>query len=244
MLSFGASVVYDTDVALVHTRGAWLNDAIITLWFELLTARAGRNDVLLLHPATAFVAAYEEDVADRFAALSSLRLHERRRVLVPVCDASPSTTPCNGSHWTLLVLEREKEDCSDITAVHFDSMTRRGDLCANDGAASRIAEHLIPLMVAPTTSTGYAACDSRSTMDVHDRVTLVPGKGGYQSDGFSCGVFMLLTAHLLLLTSEGATGDYSGNVTQSAVNMYRDTIRDDIDALISAYRPRDSVLIK
>jgi hypothetical protein len=60
LLSYKSVCLYKEDADLLQ-EGQWLNDIIITFWLEVLENRVGGgNNILFMHPATAFMLRFEK----------------------------------------------------------------------------------------------------------------------------------------------------------------------------------------
>ena len=124
IVSFHSAVLYQRDVDILRSPRSWLNDALITFWFEHLVNEVHRDcdKVALVHCAAVMLARFEDDEDDRLAAMRPLRLHEKELVIIPINDSDDVTAVASGSHWATLVWDRTRRQ-----ALLFDSgqMDRR-----------------------------------------------------------------------------------------------------------------------
>lgn len=179
-VSIGAAALYDDDMQLLRSPSAWLNDAVITLWMEHLAASAPPPRVALVHCAAVALARFEDDDADRAAALAPLRLHEAALVLLPVNDCADPTAVAGGSHWALLAFDRARHDEVRL----FDS----GHLDVR--AARDVWARFWPLIAAPSPSSGQAARPPPPRIS--------DGGCAKQADVHSCGVYVCAVAGALV----------------------------------------------
>jgi len=99
-----------------------------------------RELVLLMDPATAFWLTLQKDPKDTDEATRELKLRERRLVLCPVNDSRDGAHADTGTHWGLLVWERQSGEDALGRFTYYDSGFYRGDCHQQASAlASRLA---------------------------------------------------------------------------------------------------------
>ena len=139
LLTFHDSTIYRSDLRLFRD-GQWLNDHAILFcyeYFHFVGVMAGsetplKNDnVLFVHPANTMLLQYgdEEDFENL---IRSLELKKRELIFIPVNNDTGGM--CDGSHWSVLVYEAQKN-----RFISFDSM---GKNSATKGAAISIFKNL------------------------------------------------------------------------------------------------------
>ncbi len=175
VLSFGDIVLRGRDVASL--RGSnWLNDNVISFYFEWLESRCQRVSVRLLHTsAVQLVSSLPEP--DSRGVVQSMGLAASDLVLAAVNDGSgePFAECEAGSHWSLLALFGN-------TFFHFDSLPH----CPNKRHAVRLAGRL---------ARGMAGEGLVSFKDVGE-------KAPRQENGNDCGVYVLATAEAIVAALE------------------------------------------
>ena len=173
-MSYKSVLLYPEDVSLLASPSAWLNDACLAFAYELLTHEvlSGTVGVVCVQPCVVSLALWEEDAADRAAALAPLALPVARLVLMPLVHGSDPLTPASGGHWSLLAFVREGDA---VRAMHFDSG-------CGDAAACRVARAAWARMWPLVHGEGRGALPP--TPPIAD------GGCPKQRDDASCGVFV------------------------------------------------------
>lgn len=123
VLSFHDVLIRQSDFNCLDSPSGWLNDIIISFWFEYLAKdlfEKYSRHLFVLYPEISQVLKSSLDTSEiKFIiestgindSLSSLKL-----ILVPVNDMSASSSSVGGSHWSLLAYSPQKK-----LALHFDS---------------------------------------------------------------------------------------------------------------------------
>ncbi|GAB0091039.1 sentrin-specific protease 8 [Sergentomyia squamirostris] len=163
VLSFHESLLRESDVDLL--RGPhWLNDQIISFYFEYLerVALPDANNLLFVSPeVTQCLKIVSSAEADAF--LAPLNAQEKKIIFFALNDNENNTA--GGSHWSLLVLSRPED-----TFYHFDSSGR-----SNCASSRYFCNHLrVPL-----------ACR---------RAQLVQEECLQQTNCYDCGLHLICTA--------------------------------------------------
>jgi len=172
----------------------WLSDASITYVYEhimkcselLGLSNEGLDklpdDILLIDAATTFWLAMQTRQSVVKDMIAPLRLEERKLVLCPLNNSRDRINADGGSHWGLLVWDRREigtlvERCTEEAAsvgrfFYYDSGHFRG-LCQSQ--ADRVASRL-----------------------VGQRVRTILGDNAFQSNGYDCGMYVLMFTAIVI----------------------------------------------
>lgn len=168
MLSFHNIVLRQSDVQLL-SGPHWLNDTIISFYFEYLEKVIFNkvNELLFVSPeVTQCIKMVQTEEIKIF--LDPLGINQKQFVFFPLNDNdSPDTA--GGSHWSLLVYSKPES-----SFFHFDS-----SCVSNHNAAWEFASHLIPYL----TQTG--------SINFADKECL------QQTNGYDCGIHVLCNVQRL-----------------------------------------------
>ncbi|KAK9836931.1 hypothetical protein WJX81_000421 [Elliptochloris bilobata] len=168
VLDYHDVLLYDSDLGLLEDE-EWLNDQVISFYFEYLSREKSRSCGFTFVPgATTFllINAGSEDAA---AVVEALQLKEQKVIFLAVNDNPDVSTACGGSHWSLLVL-----DLNSSEARHYDSA--RG---ANAGVAAELLQKL------------------QAALRLDAGAKLVTAASPQQQNGYDCGVYVLAMADLI-----------------------------------------------
>lgn len=135
VLSFHSILLHQSDIHLLNGP-YWLNDTIISFYFEYLEKKTFKNakELLFVSPeVTQCIKMVQEDEIATF--LEPLEISKKQFVFFALND---NDTPdmAGGSHWSLLVYSKP-EACF----YHLDS-----SYVSNHKAAWELASHLIPYL--------------------------------------------------------------------------------------------------
>ncbi|KAG5681976.1 hypothetical protein PVAND_011375 [Polypedilum vanderplanki] len=128
ILSYQDSCLYESDVALLKTKSSWLNDKIITFYFEYLENEVYKNDEILFLgcETTQAIKMLKDPVEINSIFLDHLNVFRRDFIIFPLNN--------NNSHWSLLVYSKPENKF-----FHFDSIRNSNyDVC-NDFVKIMIA---------------------------------------------------------------------------------------------------------
>lgn len=134
VLNYGDSLLRKRDVDLLLSSSSWLNDVLISFYFEYV-ADQRRNEekenVVLVNSCTAQCVKLS---GGSEYLLEPLRNESTRFMIFPLndCDSLSFDETQGGSHWSLLVLDLEEKHI-----YHFDSMGT-----SNTSAAKLFKENL------------------------------------------------------------------------------------------------------
>jgi len=175
VLSYHDTLLRNSDIALL-ADGQWLNDNIISFWFEYLENELYRDvasQITFLTPQVAHLiksATEHRSLAqDVEMILESMNLSCKKLVLLPINNQSTSAMQIGGSHWSLLVFDLDKH-CFN----HFDS---------SSGSGNRHHAEQVANIVKPFTSL---------TQEL--KVSVLETPCSQQKNGYDCGVHVLLNA--------------------------------------------------
>lgn len=209
ILNYHDAVIYGSDLRLLTSSTAWLNDACVHFqmtrlsrkrsaekqeqhFFDQSSVACGEGrTVLFMDPAVVSFLMHqctdEEDMADLNSGLS---LHSRSKIFVPVNDnnaasASAFQTPGGGSHWSLLVVQLGHSGCSRMY-FHFDSARGHNERAAR-AVADKIGQVLDVALSSHTSTSELVECRTPQQINGHD-----------------CGLFMLAIADALSSPSSRA----------------------------------------
>ncbi|XP_026725971.1 sentrin-specific protease 8 isoform X1 [Trichoplusia ni] len=165
VLSFHDILLHQSDVALLDGP-YWLNDTIISFYFEYLEKKIFRTakELLFVSPeVTQCIKMVQTEEIKTF--LEPLGISRKQFVFFPLND---NDTPdvAGGSHWSLLVYSKP-----EVSFFHFDS-----SYVTNHNAAWDFASHLIPYL----TSIGSINYVDKECMQ--------------QGNGYDCGVHVICNA--------------------------------------------------
>jgi len=172
VLSYGDSLLRTRDVMLLQTPN-WLNDNIIGFAFEFFSksmSDALSERVVFIAPEVTQLIKLGELPLEIF--LEPLNLIEKDYLFLAINDQK-DCDEAGGSHWSLLFYSR-----SDSSYLHFDSSSG-----SNFSDAQKVAKKIHPFLDPSVTFPGVNE-----------------GKGGRQSNGYDCGMFLILHAEALLET--------------------------------------------
>ncbi|KAF9799652.1 hypothetical protein SFRURICE_014626 [Spodoptera frugiperda] len=190
VLSFHSILLHQSDIHLLNGP-YWLNDTIISFYFEYLEKKTFKNakELLFVSPeVTQCIKMVQEDEIATF--LEPLEISKKQFVFFALND---NDTPdmAGGSHWSLLVYSKP-EACF----YHLDS-----SYVSNHKAAWELASHLIPYL-------------SKGNINFVTKDCL------QQSNGYDCGVYVLCNAERLAhhahLTGQIASCEMLDKISPSA----------------------------
>jgi len=181
-VALGDAVLYDSDLALLQSPTAWLNDHCVLFWQQYLSLK--KYDTLdgvveMLQPAAAFMLQFldAESLLENTADNVYLKLQKSRVVVVPVVSDAQADDG-GGSHWTLLVCTPSSPSIMWL----FDS-AMSGTNSSIPAAVSSTAR-VLAQVVSPGAE--YAAPNI-------ERVSSTP----QQHNSFDCGVFVCSNAEAI-----------------------------------------------
>ncbi|KAF5842579.1 hypothetical protein DUNSADRAFT_6429 [Dunaliella salina] len=178
VLNYGDSCLRKGDVDLL-THGQWLNDQIISFWFEYL-ARDKYKDLidshraLLVPPSLAFILA-SMGPQEGSMLLEPMKANQAQVAVFAINDSNDLHAPNSGFHWTVLAFER-----ASGTFRHYDSAS---------GCSSASAQAARRTVLATKDALGVPA----SSPDDIVEVQAMPR----QQNGFDCGVFASCVTDML-----------------------------------------------
>ncbi|KAJ2849230.1 hypothetical protein IWW36_002782 [Coemansia brasiliensis] len=167
LFSYHSSTVYRSDAQSLRD-GQWLNDSILSFYFEYIRFEILKSDmsVLLLKPAQVQLLQIENGGEE--AALPP-NMHRMNFIMVPIGS---------GTHWSLLVFARHAQQPAEFH--YFDSMAN-----ANYHLALNIKRKLEKVLQRHT--------DGQQTHPLPMATHSCP----QQENSYDCGIFVVLFADLL-----------------------------------------------
>ncbi|XP_057781725.1 NEDD8-specific protease 1 [Salvia miltiorrhiza] len=115
ILSYNDVVLRRSDLDILSGR-YFLNDRIIEFYFSYLTSCYPSEDILLVPPSISFWIKECPDSASLKDFVEPLHLSTKKLIIFPINDNEDVTRAEGGSHWSLLVFERDTN-----AFVHHDS---------------------------------------------------------------------------------------------------------------------------
>jgi Ulp1 family protease len=176
VLNYNDAVIYGSDLALVQSRSAWLNDACINFFFELTKQRVGKSiPVTFMDPSVVSFFVHqciEEDEIKEFVDGASFPV--TGKMFIPVNDSMVQSTAWHtrgGSHWSLLLVAKSNKE---VQFWHFDSVGNSGNMKAAEEIAGKLGTN----------------CFDISSPTVVQAITPP------QTNGYDCGIHMLAAVQI------------------------------------------------
>ncbi|XP_048139224.1 NEDD8-specific protease 1 [Rhodamnia argentea] len=151
----------------------FLNDRVIEFYFSYLSSCYPSPDILLVPPSIAFWIANCPDVDGLKDFVEPLDLPGKKLVIFPVNDNENVGLAEGGSHWSLLVFEREAG-----VFVHHDS---------SGGMNSQYAKRLYEVLVRFVNGSNSAS----------DAKFIQCSSSPQQLNGYDCGLFVIASARVI-----------------------------------------------
>lgn len=131
VLSYEDSLIRQSDLMLIQNND-WINDSIITFWFEYLSHemfRDAESRVSFISPeVTQLIKSadshYSTTESVVTSLLESMSLTEKTLILMPLNDHSSRSMTAGGSHWTLIAIIRNTDHYKrdNFSFFHLDSL--------------------------------------------------------------------------------------------------------------------------
>ncbi|XP_071540551.1 sentrin-specific protease 8-like [Panulirus ornatus] len=196
ILSYHDCLIHESDLRLLEGRN-WLNDSLISFWFEHLQHDVfrGRSRLLFISPeVTQLIKMGDANELPIF--LNPLNARYKDNIFLPVNDNS-SVIASGGSHWSLLVYSRD-----DNKWYHYDSQR---------GANFRDARCLVQRI--------------NSYLDRDIPATLVDANCTQQDNSYDCGAFVMTYAQRAAEQAIKGTTLGTCYVDRQEANRMRDQIK-------------------
>ncbi|XP_077865152.1 sentrin-specific protease 8-like [Saccoglossus kowalevskii] len=220
VLSFHDSLLRKSDINLLE-GSRWLNDTVIGFAFEYFEQEQFRDfneEVCFISPdVTQFIKL--SSVSDIGIFLEPLNLESKKLIFLAVND-NESRESAGGSHWTLLVFDRENESFS-----HYDSA---GSYYSQ--SVSALSTKLATYVKAKT-EVKFVTADSPQQKNI----SISNSSGNCGIFGaidrlfgacYDCGLFVICsTEHLCKQLLQGCKISLKDAVTQEAVSRKRDALK-------------------
>ncbi|KAI8319691.1 cysteine proteinase, partial [Martensiomyces pterosporus] len=174
LFTYHATSIYGRD-PLTLQEGQWVNDTILSFYFEYLThdILKGDNSILFLAPCLSYFLTHQQNLHELQRALPD-NLHTKELIFIPVNNRALGGAGEGGTHWSLLVYVRQSD-----TYHYFDSLANRNYRCAL--LTKRNLSQLLSVYL------GGAAREPN----------VVAHSCPQQENDFDCGVFVILFVDLL-----------------------------------------------
>lgn len=198
-LNFRDAVLYESDIRLFSPPG-WLNDACLNFGLRWIETQVDDDSILLMDPAVysfMMLQCIEDDEIKELR--TSLRLAEKRSVLIPINDASDFGSH-RGSHWSLISFFRDEG-----VAEHYDSLATPS---VNLAHARRAVEKLCRVI-------GVTTCEVRGVTTPQ------------QTNGYDCGAYVLAAVNILVSlrpSAESRAALLNAHLSANAVSDFRETL--------------------
>ena len=96
----------------------YLNDLIISFYYEILNEKYDNNDIILLDPAVSMSIIFDQDLEDiKLCIFDPLNMSNKKYIFVPINDNTKIEYKTSGSHWALNII-----DVNNNTIYYLDSM--------------------------------------------------------------------------------------------------------------------------
>ncbi|XP_025106972.1 sentrin-specific protease 8-like [Pomacea canaliculata] len=198
VLSFNESLLRKSDVDLLGGP-CWINDNLIGFCFEYFEREQFNHSadrLALLCPSTVQFIKFAAS-EDLVLALEPLNLPTKEFVFLPVNDNS-CTSRAGGSHWSLLVFVRSKEEFQ-----HYDSGASN-----NSVVAKALMDRLQPFLQASKRRSKFVEMDCPR-----------------QRNGYDCGMYVICVAeHLCRQLCECYNVSLMDVITEASVQQKRQQI--------------------
>ena len=97
----------------------YLNDLIISFYYEILNEKYISNDIILLDPAVSMSIIFDQDLDDiNNCIFQPLGMKDKKYIFVPINDNTKIEYKTSGSHWALNII-----DVNNNTIYYLDSMS-------------------------------------------------------------------------------------------------------------------------
>ena len=97
----------------------YLNDLIISFYYEILNEKYMSNDIVLLDPAVSMSIIFDKDLDDiNNCIFEPLGMKNKKFIFVPINDNTKIEYKTSGSHWALNII-----DVNNNTIYYLDSMS-------------------------------------------------------------------------------------------------------------------------
>lgn len=191
----GDATINQSDLEILKAEKSWLNDNIITFYFEWLKRDLGEKsrNLVFIHPSAAYmlkILPLEEltcSVGRGSNPFLDAQKPETDIICVPVND-SEDPSIAGGSHWSLLIINK-----NDNIGYHYDSYYGH-----NDNVALKTLSCFNRLLFPINSSSQLKFEDAHSKQ---------------QQNGYDCGVYTLM--NLLNIVVPGSIPEFSPEATVS-----------------------------
>uniref|UniRef100_A0A6S8JRZ7 Ubiquitin-like protease family profile domain-containing protein n=2 Tax=Dunaliella tertiolecta TaxID=3047 RepID=A0A6S8JRZ7_DUNTE len=179
VLSYGDSCLRKGDADLLK-HGQWLNDQVISFWFEYLVRDkykdlVSSHQILLVPPSLTFILATVGSPQEASMLLETMQPDRAEVAVFAINDSNDIGAANSGFHWTVLAFERASK-----TFRHYDSAP---------GCSSASAQAARRTLLATKDALGVPSYSPDDIVEVQ----AMPR----QQNGFDCGVFACCVTDML-----------------------------------------------
>lgn len=166
ILSYHDEILRRSDLGILSSRSSFINDRIISFYLTHVSLALSRSfsTTLMIPPSLSYLISLCPNDPQ---IISPLNLPSKTLILFPVNDNPDPTVAEGGTHWSLLVYNRESNEF-----VHHDSFSGLNSRCAR-----RLREAV----------KGFVGWDGENARFVEARTP-------QQRNGFDCGLFVMAIA--------------------------------------------------
>ena len=195
ILSYHDTTIRKSDLYTLEDK-IWLNDPIISFWFQYLqnVTFDGNTSLLFVNPAVTQLIKMG-DAKDVPIFLDHLGLRHKEYIFLPVSN-NVSACKAGGSHWSLIVYSKQ-----DAIWYHFDSQRR-----ANDKDASQLVTRLNKYLNGFPNEIVDAICTQ-------------------QDNSYDCGAFVMKYAQIVAHRAVNGLPIGNCNVNRRETNQMRRKVR-------------------
>jgi Ulp1 family protease len=199
ILNYHDAVIYQSDLDILKSSSAWLNDACVNFYFTRLqvSIRSNNTSFKFMDPSVLSFFMHqwdeEEDRDDDVLGLLMTGQNNKRLYFLPINDNYVSqrwTTPGGGCHWSLMLMivtyMSDDDGPPSIGFWHFDSSEGSGNIRAATSVAQKIQRVIMNHSV--------------NTTNNNSQQTALPVRQcsvSQQQNGYDCGLHALATAEAI-----------------------------------------------
>ena len=214
ILNFHDAILYESDLELLESPIAWLNDSIILFGLKSLEQRHTTASIQFMDPAVISFLMHQctEDEYLLDFMEGNATLLKAERILCPISDGhipSEQWQRRHGTHWSLLIIEQSGGN--NTSYYHWDSV--RG---SNAHAAQAVADKFAVI--------------------IHNNVTpiVIECASPQQDNGYDCGLHVLAAAEFLAPLESLHTNSLLGHNTN--LLELRRQLKDEVKERAKEYR--------
>lgn len=99
LITYHDVTLHSSDIQLLNAPN-WLNDNLISFYFEYLTYEVFKDhqeDLLFVHPGTIFMISFQEKPEDIREVVAPLKMERKKLIFMPINNNRDISS--GGSHW-------------------------------------------------------------------------------------------------------------------------------------------------